>query len=81
MHDKVHTAWVSMAVTVAAKEGMRKSRMVDVLHGGEDPEDWNPEDVSIASDPLTVEEMDERGIQFYVDRIQAQIEAMLSEEG
>lgn len=55
--------------------------MVDVLHGGEDPEDWNPEDVSIASDPLTVEEMDERGIQFYVDRIQAQIEAMLSEEG
>lgn len=55
--------------------------MVDVLHGGEDPEDWVPEDASIASDPLTVEEIDERGIQFYADRIQAQIEAMLSEEG
>lgn len=72
---------MSMAVTDAAQEGTRKYKMVDVLHGGEDPEDWVPEDASIASDPLTVEEIDERGIQFYADRIQAQIEAMLSEEG
>lgn len=55
--------------------------MSDVLYGGEDPEDWVPENASVASDPLTLEEMDERWIQFYSDRIQAQIEAMLSEEG
>jgi hypothetical protein len=81
MHDKVHTAWVSMAVTAAATELTRRFRMADVLYGGEDPEDWVPEDGSVASDPLTLEEMDERWIQFYSDRIQAQIEAMLSEEG
>ena len=55
--------------------------MPDVLHGGEDPEDWKPEFISVAADPLTFEEMDEKWIQFYSDRVQAQIEAMLSEEG
>ena len=55
--------------------------MADVLYGGDDPEDWVPEDGSVASDPLTIEDMDERWIQFYSDRIQAQIEAMLSAEG
>jgi len=55
--------------------------MSNVLYGGEDPDDWVPEDESVASDPLTLEEMDDRWIQFYSDRIHAQIEAMLSEEG
>lgn len=47
---------------------------------GEDPEDWVPEDESVASDPLTVEEIDDKWIQFYSDRIHAQIENFLSQD-
>lgn len=57
----------------------RRHRMSDVLYGGEDPEDWVPENAGVASDPLTLEEMDERWIQFYSDRIQAQIGTMLAD--
>lgn len=66
---------------VAAMELTRRYSVADVLYGGEDPDDWVPEDESVASDPLTLDEMDEKWIQFYSDRIQAQIEAMLSAEG
>lgn len=55
--------------------------MSKVLYGGEDPEDWKPEDESVGSDPLTIEEMDDRWIVFYSARIYAQIEAMLGAEG
>ena len=48
---------------------------------GEDPEDWTPEEESVATDPLTLEEMDDKHIQFYADRVLQQIEAMLSAEG
>ena len=48
---------------------------------GEDPEDWTPEEESVAVEPLTLEEMDDRWIQFYAARVQRQIEAMLSAEG
>jgi len=47
---------------------------------GEDPEDWVPEEESVASDPLTVEEIDDKWIQFYTDRIHAQIENFLSQD-
>ena len=70
-----------MGVMVVVPIRMRRHKVPDVLHGGEDPEDWKPETDSVASDPLTLEEMDDRWIQFYSDRIQAQIEAMLNEEG
>lgn len=48
---------------------------------GEDPEDWIPEENSVAADPLTAEEIDDRWIQFYADRALAQIETMLNAEG
>lgn len=48
---------------------------------GEDPEDWTPEDDSVATDPLTLDEMNDKQIQFYADRVQRQIEMMLSAEG
>lgn len=47
---------------------------------GEDPEDWVPEEESIAVDPLTVEDLDDRWIQFYTDRIHTQIESFLSQD-
>lgn len=47
---------------------------------GEDPEDWVPEESSVASDPLTVEELDDRWIQFYTARIHTQIESFLSQD-
>jgi len=68
-------------VTVAAMELTRRHKMSKVLYGGEDPEDWKPEDESVGSDPLTIEEMDDRWIVFYSARIYAQIEAMLGAEG
>lgn len=71
---------VFMAVTDAATEPTRRYRMANTTFG-EDPEDWVPEEASVASDPLTLEEMDDRWIQFYSDRIHGQIEAMLSEKG
>lgn len=46
----------------------------------EDPEDWTPEENSVAIDPLTFEEMDDKQIQFYADRVQRQIEMMLNAE-
>lgn len=48
---------------------------------GEDPEDWTPEEESVATDPLTLEDMDDKQIQFYAARVQRQIEAMLRAEG
>lgn len=47
---------------------------------GEDPEDWVPEDASIASDPLTIEDIDDKWIMFYTERIHAQIENFLSQD-
>lgn len=47
---------------------------------GEDPEDWVPEDASIASDPLTIEDIDDKWIMFYTDRIHSQIETFLTQE-
>lgn len=41
-------------------------------------EDWNPED-GYDTDPLTIEEMDDRWIQFYLDRTLRQIEVALAE--
>ena len=70
---------VFMAVTDAAMEPMRRYRMASVTFG-EDPEDWVPEEESTASDPLTVEEIDDRWIQFYTDRIHNQIENFLSQD-
>lgn len=69
-----------MAVTAAAMESMRRHRMSDVLYGGEDPEDWNPEDENVSSDPLSIEEIDDRWIQFYSERIHTQIENFLTED-
>lgn len=54
--------------------------MSDVLYGGEDPEDWNPEDENVSSDPLSIEEIDDRWIQFYSERIHTQIENFLTED-
>lgn len=48
---------------------------------GDDPEDWVPEDESVAVEPLTLEDMDDRQIQFYADLLCTRIEAMLSAEG
>jgi hypothetical protein len=79
MHSKAHTAWESMAVTDAATEPTRRYRMASVTFG-EDPEDWVPEEESVASDPLTVEEIDDRWIQFYTERIHNQIENFLSQD-
>ena len=70
---------VSMAVMDAATEPTRRYRMASTTFG-EDPEDWVPEEDSIASDPLTVEEIDDKWIQFYTDRIHAQIENFLSQD-
>lgn len=65
----------------AVTELTRRYRMSNVLYGGEDPEDWMPENDKVADQPLTLDDMDERSIQFYSDRIHAQIEMMLSAEG
>lgn len=66
-------------MTDAVTEPMRRYRMANTTFG-EDPEDWVPEDESIASDPLTVEEIDDKWIQFYSDRIHSQIENFLSQD-
>lgn len=47
---------------------------------GEDPEDWVPEEENTATNPLTVEDLDDRWIQFYTDRIHTQIESFLSQD-
>jgi hypothetical protein len=78
MHDKVFTAWVFMAVTDAVTELTRRYRMP--LMYGEDPEDWVPEDAGVGTDPLRMDDLDDRWIQFYADRINSQIERMLNAE-
>lgn len=42
-----------------------------------DAEDWQPED-GYEHDPLTIEELDDRWIQFYLDRTMRQIEKALA---
>jgi hypothetical protein len=69
-----------MAVVVTAPETIWRYRMINTTFG-EDPEDWTPEDDSVATDPLTLDEMNDKQIQFYADRVQRQIEMMLSAEG
>lgn len=53
--------------------------MANVLYG-EDPEDWTPEEESVAVEPLTVEEIDDKWIMFYTERIHTQIENFLTQE-
>lgn len=72
---------VSMAATVAVLEPTRRYSVSDVIYGAEDPDDWKPEEESIASDPLTIEEIDDKWIQFYTDRIHTQIEQFLTQDG
>jgi hypothetical protein len=69
-----------MAVVVTVLETIWRYRMINTTFG-EDPEDWTPEDDSVATDPLTLDEMNDKQIQFYADRVQRQIEMMLSAEG
>lgn len=69
-----------MAVMAAVMEPTRRYRVSNVTYGGEDPEDWVPEDQSVATDPITIEEIDDKWIQFYTDRIQTQIEQFLAQD-
>lgn len=50
------------------------------LLSGDDPDDWLPEDEGVAAEPLTLEEMDDRWIEFYSSRIHAQIARLLEED-
>lgn len=68
-----------MVVMAVALESMRRYIMANTTFG-EDPEDWVPEEESVSSDPLTVEEIDDKWIQFYTDRIHTQIENFLSQD-
>jgi hypothetical protein len=66
-----------MAVMAVVMEPMRRFKMANaVFDGGEDPQDWVPE---IESEPLTIDEIDDKWIQFYADRIQTQIENFLEQ--
>jgi hypothetical protein len=69
-----------MAVMDAVMKLTRRLLMSNTMVGGEDPDDWTPEEESIGADPLTIEEIDDKWILFYADRIQNQIEVFLSQE-